>query len=97
MPTFTEAMRYTGDWQILARQLSPTEAYLLVGALHAAQIPASVGDTELVQMHGLLAPAMGGAMVRVPSERLDDAHALMQALQNGDLALGEDWEEGGAV
>jgi hypothetical protein len=79
---------------ILERGLEPTEAHMLVACLAAAGIQADAGDTNMVQMHGLLSIAMGGASVRVAQSQLIEAHAVLAAYRRGDFALDEDFDPG---
>lgn len=83
---------YFGDRVILARGLTPTEAHLLSNCLHAAGIQADAGDTHIVQANSLLAMAVGGAGVRVPSAQLAEARAVVEAFRRGELALGDDFD-----
>jgi hypothetical protein len=53
-----------GDMRIVARYLTPTEAYMSCSCLQAAGVPAAGGDVHLVQMHSLLVSAEGGACIR---------------------------------
>ncbi len=85
---------YDGDRTLVARHLTPTEAHMLCGRLRAAGIPAETGDTNTVQAHSLLAPALGGASVRVPADYLPQALATMEALQRGDFALDDSFDPG---
>lgn len=83
---------YLGDWQIVVRQLSPTEAHMLSACLESAGIPAIVADTHFVQAYQLMATAVGGASVRVPAARVDEARAVLAAFERGDFALDDDFE-----
>ena len=83
---------YLGDLVILQRDLSPTEAHMLCARLRASGIGAEAADTYLVQAHALIAIAVGGASVRVPSTQLGDARAIMAALARGDFDLGESFD-----
>lgn len=85
---------YLGDQVILERNLSPTEAHLMCACLHAAGIEADAGDTHIVQAHSLLALALGGASVRVPSAQLPQAREIIAAFRRGDFALGDDFDPG---
>jgi len=85
---------YLGDMVILARGLTPTEAHLLSACLHSAGIQADAGDTNIVQANSLLAIAVGGASVRVPSTQLAEAQAVVDAFRRGDLALDDDFDPG---
>ena len=83
---------YLGDRVILERGLTPTEAHLLSACLHSAGIQADAGDTNIVQANSLLAIAVGGASVRVPSTQLTEAQAVVDAFRRGDLALDDDFD-----
>ncbi|MET0210498.1 MAG: hypothetical protein ABW220_15735 [Burkholderiaceae bacterium] len=87
---------YDGDLTIVARHLTPTEAHMLCGCLTASGIPAETGDTNTVQAHSLLAPALGGACVRVPANYVLRAEATLAALSRGDFALDENFDPGEA-
>ncbi|WP_374663889.1 hypothetical protein [Ramlibacter sp.] len=89
-----EPIPYLGDLVILVRDLSPTEAHLLCGCLQSAGIQADAGDAHIVQAHGLLAIAVGGAKVRVPSAQLDEARHVLAAFRRGDFELGDDFDVG---
>lgn len=83
-----------GDWVEVARDLTPTEAHLLAGALRQGGIAVEVGDAHLAQAHSLLAIAMGGARVRVPQGQLAAARELLAALRSGAFELGDDFDPG---
>lgn len=87
---------YAGDLALLARHLTPTEAHMLCARLQACGIPAEACDTEMVQTHSLLSPALGGASLRVPERYLGEARELLAALERGDFALDEDFGGGEA-
>lgn len=83
-----------GDWVEAARDLTPTEAHLLAGALRRAGIDAEVADANLAQAHSLLTIALGGARVRVQAADLPAAQALMAALDAGAFELDDDFDPG---
>lgn len=83
-----------GDFVILERDLTPTEAHLLCACLRSAGVQADAGDTHIVQAHGLLAIAVGGAKVRVPGSQLEEAREVLAAFKRGDFALGDDFDVG---
>jgi hypothetical protein len=85
---------YHGDMRIVARYLTSTEAHMLCSCLVAAGVPAETGDTNLVQAHSLLAGAVGGACLRVPSKFVAEAMKVMAAFKRGEFELGEDFEVG---
>jgi len=76
---------YEGDRVLLQRDLSPQEAHVIAGMLNAHGIVADAGDIHFIQAYSLLAVAAGGACVRVPASRLEEAQALLAAYQRGDL------------
>ena len=87
---------YEGDLVLVARYLSPTEAHMLCACLNAGGVPAQAGDTELTQLHSLLAGAVGGASVRVPKNFVAEAEAVIEAFKRGDFALDEGFDTGPA-
>lgn len=74
----------------VAQLLNPTEAYLLAGCLQAAGIAAVVADANLIQANYLLAIAVGGVRILVPTARASDAAAVIAAFNRGDYALADD-------
>jgi hypothetical protein len=93
----SEPSPYLGDRVLLERNLSPTEAHLLSACLRAAGIQADAGDTNIVQAHGLLALAVGGAKVRVPQSQWQDARLVLQAFRRGEFTLSDDFDVGDAA
>ena len=87
---------YEGDLVLVARYLSPTEAHMLCACLNAGGVPAQAGDTELTQVHSLLAGAVGGASVRVPKNFVAEAQTVIEAFKRGDFALDEGFDTGSA-
>ena len=83
---------YQGDWTLVARYLSPTEAYMLCAYLNAGGVPARADDVELMQAHSLLAGAVGGASVRVPLNFVAEAEAVMEAYKQGAFEIDEDFD-----
>ena len=83
---------YQGDWTLVARYLSPTEAHMLCATLNAGGVPARADDVELMQAHSLLAGAVGGASVRVPLNFLAQVQAVMDAYKQGAFAINEDFD-----
>lgn len=77
------------DLFVIARYLVPMEAMLAQGCLVAAGIPAVLADAHLMQADLLLAPALGGVRILVPSEYLQQAGAVLAGLARGDYALDE--------
>lgn len=69
------------------RTMSLSEAQLLRARLAAEGFPPYVADEHTVQTDQLLAPAMGGFKVRVPTEMADAARQLLSQIQAGNLAV----------
>ena len=85
---------YQGDWVMVARYLSYTEAHLLKSNLEAAGVQATVADAQLIQTDALLTPAMRGASVRVPAAHAAEAREIIAALNRGDFQLADDFDPG---
>ena len=85
---------YHGDFQTVAGHLTATEAHLLCDCLRAGGLPAITADVNLMQTHAWLAPAMGGASVRVPQAFVEEAMALLAAFRDGHFGLDDDFDEG---
>ena len=81
------------DLFIIARYLVPIEATLAQGCLVAAGIPAVLADAHLMQTDLLLAPALGGVRILVPSDYLQQAGAVLEGLARGDYALDESFTD----
>ncbi len=90
----SDEVPYLGDMVILEGDLSPTEAHVLCACLKAAGLQADVGDANIVQAHGLLSIAVGGAKVRVHQTQFEEARQVMQAFRRGDFALSDDFDAG---
>ena len=86
---------YQGDWTLVARYLTPTEAHMLCACLNAGGVPARADDVELMQAHSLLAGAVGGASVRVPLAFVAEAQAVMEAFKQGAFEIGDDFDVDG--
>jgi hypothetical protein len=87
-----DAPVYPGDLVVAARNLSPTEAFLLASFLRHQGIPAVVADANHVQANWLLSIALAGAKVRVPTEFLPQTKAALDALARGEFAIDEDFK-----
>ena len=85
---------FLGDYVMLERGLTYTEAHILCECLRAAGIPAHVGDVHFVQTDPLLSIAVGGACVRVPEARLGAARQVMEAYRRGAYTLDDDFDPG---
>lgn len=77
------------DLFVIAKYLVPMEATLAQGCLVAAGIPAVLADAHLMQTDLLLAPALGGVRILVPSDYLQQSAAVLEGLARGDYALDE--------
>jgi hypothetical protein len=78
------------DLFIVARYLVPMEASLMQGCLEASGIPAVLADAHLMQTDLLLAPALGGVRILVPSTYVQQAQAVLEAFERGEFALDDD-------
>mgnify|MGYP002780851501 FL=1 len=78
---------FLGDYVMLERGLTYTEAHILCECLRAAGIPAHVGDVHFVQTDPLLSIAVGGACVRA-------ARQVMEAYRRGAYTLDDDFDPG---
>ncbi len=85
---------YLGDWLLLARNLTPTQAHILSGFLSAHGIPVTAADTNTVQANSLWQQAVGGASIRVPRSLLQQASSLLAERRRGDFALDEGFDPG---
>jgi hypothetical protein len=72
--------RFTEVWQ----------AHILRSRLEAEGILASIADEHLVAMDWFYSNAIGGVRVQVPACELDQARAVLAALQRGDYELADD-------
>lgn len=87
-----EDAEYAGDYEIVARFLNPTDAYLLCSCLKMAGVPALIADAELVQTNSLWAVALGGARLLVPALHVAEAREVIAAFNRGEYALPDDDE-----
>lgn len=81
------------DLFVIAKYLVPMEATLAQGCLAAAGIPAVLADAHLMQTDLLLAPALGGVRILVPSEYLQQSAAVLEGLARGDYALDDSFTD----
>jgi len=81
------------DLFVIAKYLIPMEATLAQGCLVAAGIPAVLADAHLMQTDLLLAPALGGVRILVPSDYLQQSAAVLEGLARGDYALDESFTD----
>ncbi|MDP1612482.1 MAG: hypothetical protein Q8M11_15630 [Sulfuritalea sp.] len=87
-----EDREYAGDYELVARFLNPTDAYVLCSCLKMAGVPALVADAELVQTNSLWAVALGGARLLVPALHVGEAREVIAAFNRGEYALPDDDE-----
>ena len=85
------ALPYEGDMTILERGLAPQEAQIRASFLRSFGMNADAGNVNVVQANALLALALGGACVRVPLSRMQDAADLLAAQARGEFALADDF------
>ncbi|MET0541637.1 MAG: hypothetical protein ABWZ88_07770 [Variovorax sp.] len=83
---------YEGDLVTIARDLTPTDAHMLCACLHAAGVPATVADANLVQANALWSVAVGGAKLRVPDVHVREAQQVLDAFERGEFALDDDFD-----
>jgi Putative prokaryotic signal transducing protein len=79
-----------GDPVPIARFFSVAEADVLRSRLEAEGIPAFLVDAQTVQTIPLMAIGFGGVRVFVPEADVGRAREIMQAVEKGDYALGDD-------
>ncbi len=98
MPAFAvapEAEMLPGrDLFTVAKYLEPIDAYIAVGCLVAAGVPAVVADAHLAQADFRYIPAMGGVRVQVPEVHLVLARQVLAAYERGEYALSDDADVG---
>ncbi len=82
----------TGDsaWQVAACYFDPLQAHIVRARLEAEGITARLADEHLLQLHHLLAPAVGGVRVLVPATQAAAAQAVIAALADGAFALDDE-------
>lgn len=84
------------DLLIVARYYIPTDAYIVLGCLVAAGVPAVVADDNLVQTNSLLTAAVGGVSILVPESYLQQARDIIEAFNRGDFQLKDNEDVGEA-
>lgn len=77
-------------WHVAACYLDPLQAHIVRARLEAEGIAARLADAHLLQLHPLLAPAVGGVRVLVPAAQAAAARAIIAALADGAYALDDD-------
>jgi len=76
-----------GDFVVVARCETPTEAHVLQQTLAAAGVAARVADAHLVQAHSWMTGAVGGVRVLVPASLAADAQAVLAEFRAGAFEL----------
>lgn len=76
-----------GDWAVVARCASPTQAHLLKGTLQAAGLHAIVADANVVQANPLWTNAVGGVRVLVPASQIESARQTIASFDAGEFDL----------
>ncbi len=71
----------------VARQLAPTNAYLIKNCLQAAGIEAMVADANLVQANAFMMNAVGGVRVLVREGARAEATQVLQQYEAGEFEL----------
>lgn len=64
-------------WQIVATNLTPTEAILIKGRLESHDIPALIQQEAVGSLLGLTTGPLGWAAVAVPEEQVEPALAIL--------------------
>lgn len=79
-------------FEVVAQYFSPTDAHVVADCLRVAGIPAFIADANLVQANYLLAIAVGGVRIRVPTQHAVEAREVIAAFERGGYALADDDE-----
>jgi hypothetical protein len=82
-----EIPSYEGDLVMVARYLTAIEANILASCLQSFGIQAQADDTNLVQTDSLLTIALGGACVRVPATKAEEAREIIAARDRGEFEI----------
>jgi hypothetical protein len=80
----------------LIRGLSPLNAQILLGRLHADGIDAHLSGANITQAHALLFQALGGVRLFVREDDLAKAIDVMREAHQGSYEMGEAEEENAA-
>lgn len=73
----TQGKDEAARWQIVATNLTPTEAILIKGRLESHDIPAIIQQEAVGSLLGLTTGPLGWAAVAVPEERVEPALAIL--------------------
>lgn len=74
------------DFVEIAALLSMTEAHVLRARLEIEGIRAVVADEHLTQAYNIIAPALGGARIRVPVSQREQAREVIARIQAGEYS-----------
>ena len=88
-----QAIHENGDFVVVARYSTPTEAHVLQALLESEDIPTIV-PPGLVDALPYLSTSQGGVRVEVPETHLAKARHIVEAFTRGDYSLDEDSEIG---
>ncbi|MDB5813418.1 MAG: hypothetical protein JWN23_535 [Rhodocyclales bacterium] len=80
------------DFEIIARQITPTTAYILAAKLQEEGVLAHVADANAAQMIGTFCLSLIGARVLVPGDRVAQAQTVISGIEEG-LYLLKDEED----
>ncbi|MCR6664242.1 MAG: DUF2007 domain-containing protein [Luteimonas sp.] len=77
---------------IVASYTDPLEAQIARGLLQAEGIDAHLGDEHAALANWEWRLAIGGAKLRVPAGQVEQARAILQAIEAGHYAIDDDGE-----
>jgi hypothetical protein len=80
----------SGDERELIRVQGMIAAQPILAALRANDIPARTRAEAVATVYALTLDGLGEVAILVPADRLDDARALLEAGEHGQLAPGDD-------
>ncbi len=86
-PVVEESEVYLGDFVIVSRYLTSTEASLNMSYLESLGIPAKVGDANFYRAY----PSLFSASLKVPESFLAASEEALAALNRGDFTLQDDF------
>ncbi len=79
-----------GDFETIARSMTPSDLEVMRALLESERIPAFVLDGGITQMYSLIAVATGGARLQVASEHVAAARQILTAFETGQLTLDDE-------
>jgi len=79
-----------GDFETIARSMTPSDLEVMRALLESERIPAFVLDGGINQVYSLLAVATGGARLQVASEHVAAARQILAAFESGQLTLDDE-------